>query len=763
MRRILLTFTLGITLLCAKAQTVGKDTIVLKDVEITARQHHETETALRFLAPLSDIPVSTSTVSTKLIEEKNISNVNDALKFTTGIRSTLNYGGFQTFYMRGFGKPVIMVDGARDERMNLSSSAPVPGLSSIDHIEYLKGPASVLYGHSAVGGILNFVRKSPSNKPTFNATLSTGSWNTNRAVVGTGGSASDYLNYRFDAEIMKRDGWRDNNDERANFYGAFDIKISNKEKLTIKASITDDFYGTEAGLPSVKNDIFDKSGKKILSQGELPKNMDTKQRYNDPQDFFNHKSYNISADYTYNISENLTFRNKFDFVDDDIDYFSTEELSYLTSKNDIYDHYYMNGSDKKYICLDTLKRTFPLRFSHKTKTYQNHAEINWKFETGFLKHNFVGGYSYMLLDRTSYKGYNVYKKNPDVYGSGVLGKISVVNPTLYQGQVDTKFSKASIIKDVTHGFFAHDLIEVNDMLKIMLGIRTDIFKYETQSALVSKATSVYNKSETQSIKNIGFSYRAGLVYKPIETVSVYGSLSSFYKPIRKMYNDQYIYINKDGNEYSPEDGGVVFEPENGYQGEIGSKIFLNSKMNLSLCAYYINKENIREFLGKTDTDKNVYGQVGEVESKGFEIEAQTNPIVGSYVNFGYTFNNAKYKKFKDNPYTEGSREGNTLRHAPKNRLFLWASHTVQEGTFRNLQFGAGCDYTSDVFTDSNNNYKMPAYTLVDASVSYKFYNTTVRFNLNNIFDKEYFVNSIYSNQFVPGPERNFTLSISSKI
>ncbi len=758
MNRVILIIALGFVFTLTKAQTVGKDTIMLNAIDIKAQQYHRTEQALHFLTPLSDIPVSTSTVANSVIEEKNIQNVNEALKYATGIRPTLNYGGFQTFYMRGFGKPVIMVDGARDERMNLSSSAPVPGLSSIDHIEYLKGPASVLYGHSAVGGILNFVRKSPTEKPTFNAMLSTGSWNTNRAVLGAGGSASKYLNYRIDVELMKRDGWRDNNDERANYYGAFDIKISEKDILTIRASVTDDFYGTETGIPSVKWDIFDKSGNKVLNKGELPDAMEIDQRYNDTQDFFNHQSYNISADYTHKFNENLSFRNKFDFVDDDIDYFSTEQLSYVINSESIYDHYYTSNDERKYIDLNTLQRTFPLRFSHKTKTYQNHAEINWRFNTGSIRHNFVGGYSFLLLDRTTYKGYNVYNENPDVYGSGVLASISVVDPTLYQGQVDTKFSKATIIQDATHGIFAHNLIEVNDKLKVMLGVRADVFQYENQSADVSEGTSVYNKKETEGLENVSFSYRGGIVYKPIKNISFYGSVSSFFKPIRIVYNKNYIYINKEGKEYTPDAGGVIFEPENGYQGEIGSKISLNSNITFTFCAYYINKQNIRERLSK-----NVYGQVGEVESKGFEIEGYASPVKGSSINFGYTFNQAQYLKFKDNSYSEGSREGNTLRHAPENRLFIWYSHTFQQGFLKNLQLGAGFDYTSQVFTDSDNNYSLPEYTLFDTSISYKISNTTIRFNLNNIFDKEYFVNSVYSNQYIPGAERNFIFSINYRL
>ena len=159
----------------------------LDEVSIKTKSRKKIEQIVKFATTLQNIPITVSVIDNKLLTQTNTDNINDALRYTTGIKPTVNYGGFQTFKMRGFGSPIYMIDGNIDERMNLSNSAPLTSLAAVERIEYLKGPASVLYGHSAVGGILNIVRKQPSKQFHANFYSSYGSWNTNKMIVGAGG------------------------------------------------------------------------------------------------------------------------------------------------------------------------------------------------------------------------------------------------------------------------------------------------------------------------------------------------------------------------------------------------------------------------------------------------------------------------------------------------------------------------------------------------------------------------------------------------
>jgi iron complex outermembrane receptor protein len=739
---------------------LSRSNIGLGEVEVSAKVIRRTESSLKLAAPLKEIPLTTFTVDKDMFEQRQIVSVNEALKNATGISPTLNYGGFQTFRMRGFGAPVVMVDGQRDERMNFSNSAPLSSLASVERIEYIKGPSAVLYGHSVVGGIVNIVRKQPTNDFKANVLASYGSWDTKNVFIGLGNKLNDKIRYRFDAGLSDRKGWRSNGDKTSNVYAAVDYDISDKDILEVRLSANDDFYGTETGLPAVKYDIYDKSGSLVYKKGDLPKSFDIEQRYNDPSDFLKHENINGSVLYKHTFNNKSDIQFKASYSNDIIDYFSTEELSYLTSANPVYDNYYMKDGNKMYINLDTIQRTFPLRFSHHTKTYQHYLDYNKQFNTGSIKHKFLAGLFTMNIYRISFKGYNV---GTDVKGDGLYAKVAVENPVLNQGDLTTSFSKASIYNEWVNGIYFQDLIEVTEKLNVMAGMRFDLFSMGYQTAKVKEGTELSEKSEFKSILNTSFTYRLGVLYQPVDELSVYASYSSFFKPKRSVYNENYIYIDKDGKEFTPEDGKEVFKPESGYQTELGFKYNINSKLSVNGSAYYILKNNIVEYLGKTTTGNRIYGQVGVVDSKGFELDVIWSPVKDLKLTAGYTYNDARYKEFSNNKYSKNSKVDNVMARCPQNTFFSWIYYKVNKGFFKNVNLGFGTNFRDKIYTSSNNDYELPSYWLMDATIGYTFNNITLGLKVNNIADKKHFTNTVYANQYVPGYGRNVSVSLGLKL
>ena len=104
--------------------------------------------------------------------------------------------------------------------------------------------------------------------------------------------------------------------------------------------------------------------------------------------------------------------------------------------------------------------------------------------------------------------------------------------------------------------------------------------------------------------------------------------------------------------------------------------------------------------------------------------------------------------------------GNRVRYAPKHLLNLWAQYDIPVGYLEGLGFGLGMNHVSEDFTQSNNAYVLPAYTLVDAVVSYRFRQLQLQLNINNLLDKTHFTDAIFGNQFFPGKTRSFLLTLS---
>ena len=165
----------GLCSLCAVANTIDNDTTVnLNEVVVTS--YHQKPTAVGKLpVPLNKAPLTVSSVGREKIELLDLRDLNDAARTVTGIRPINSYGGFLYFTIRGFSDFVLLNDGIRDERHNLYQSAPSTSLASVQSVEVLKGAASVMFGHSALGGVVNVIHKQPTAQKHVNAGMGIGS------------------------------------------------------------------------------------------------------------------------------------------------------------------------------------------------------------------------------------------------------------------------------------------------------------------------------------------------------------------------------------------------------------------------------------------------------------------------------------------------------------------------------------------------------------------------------------------------------------
>ena len=153
----------------------------------------------------------------------------------------------------------------------------------------------------------------------------------------------------------------------------------------------------------------------------------------------------------------------------------------------------------------------------------------------------------------------------------------------------------------------------------------------------------------------------------------------------------------------------------------------------------------------------IYKRIGSAESKGFEAEINGSLAAGLDLTAGYTFSNAKYLPYASSEVNTVA--GKQVSFAPKNMVNVWLNYELQASVFKGLSVGGGANYMDETFTNSDNSYVMPAYTLVDAALGYRVGRVGLRLNINNILNEKYYANAIYANQFSPGTTRNFLLSL----
>lgn len=737
---------------------------------------------------MKHLPFRISKISLSPLKLRGVFDFQEAVRFTPAAHVSTSYGAFQQLSVRGFDYAPIEIDGMRDERTTFNSY-PVPDLTMVETLEVTKGPASILSGHSSVGGAINIVRKSATNVPTLELLLMGGSWNTYQVSGTIGGKVVNGINTLFNLNVAGGNGWRDRGDKRFSLYNNTNFRLAPNHVLDLRLSYVHDYYGTEAGLPAtMPADITDEAaGKVIYREGDLLRGLNLAQRYNTESDFMYNTNANGMLRYVFYMDNGWKLSNKAMYNYDVIDYFSTETLSYPTSDDAIYPYSYLQSGKKKYIDIDHVQRTFPLRFQHKAQTIQDQLDFSGKFNIGSVGNNILVGGSYTFMDRVSFSGYGVAKKpyaihNPndkdDVWGPGVNAIISAYQPD-NSLLMHSRFGKASPSKTQVFGLFFQDVIDFGRQLKGFVALRYNnysIKSYLSSAAIDRKAK--YDRGElTSNLTYNSFTYRLGLVYEPIEDLSIYGSFSNFFVPDRRArsFSEKQILVDRHGmiiDQSKLDFKKAVFEPTTGYQAEVGGSFSFSDKLSGTLSLYHIKQNNLVRNIGVVpgivdgkNIDKSVIAQVGTVLSNGLETELNYRPIDRLFISLGYGLTDVKYGEITKNELNlSGVDKGDRLNRIPMHTFYSFGNYTIDKGVLAGLDLNYSITFTDKIYRKFGRNLYYDPYTLVNVGANYaiKGSGVSVGLQLNNLFDKSYFAQSL-GNQMIPAAPRNFKLMIRYKI
>jgi catecholate siderophore receptor len=134
----------------------------------------------KFTEPLVNIPQSVDVLSSQLLKDQAVTNLNDALRSVPGI--SIGAGEFSwqgnNPTIRGFvARTDMFLDGVRDFGNYYRDPF------DLQDIEVLEGPSSILFGRGSTGGVIEQTSKEPGLMGFIDATLVGGSDYTRRATV----------------------------------------------------------------------------------------------------------------------------------------------------------------------------------------------------------------------------------------------------------------------------------------------------------------------------------------------------------------------------------------------------------------------------------------------------------------------------------------------------------------------------------------------------------------------------------------------------
>ncbi|CAA9258875.1 Ferrichrome-iron receptor [uncultured Coleofasciculus sp.] len=344
------------------------------------------------------------------------------------------------------------------------------------------------------------------------------------------------------------------------------------------------------------------------------------------------------------------------------------------------------------------------------KRFFTNAEVVGKFSTGPVEHQ--------LLFGTEYR-HNA--ENPRFQFSNPYPSINVFNP-IYSGlryEIAPEFFRVDNVDTI--GVYLQDQINLLSNLKVLAGVRYDyVDQFRTTQDLGEPR-------EEFEQRDSNFSPRFGVVYQPIQPLSLYASYTTSFSPSFAAS------LNEDDS---------TFDPETGRQVEVGIKADILDQLSLTLAAFDIRKQNV----STPDPENPLFSvQTGEVASRGAELNLGGEILPGWNIAASYTYLDA----FVSQDNTD--IVGNDLANAPDNQISLWTSYEIQQGNLQGLGLGLGLFYVGDRPGDLDNTFELPSYFRTDAALFYKRNNWRAQLNLENLFNVEYFSSANYGSRLGINP------------
>lgn len=706
---------------------------ILQTVEITGRSEQSYKNATSFAGSrtetlIKEDPQAISYVTKEVIEDQQAFKPGDILKNISGVNSFSYYNN--DISIRGFRASSALVNGLRNPTSSWSQSL----LANIERVEVVKGPASIFYGDSDPGGTMNTVTKKPLTEERKSIDFSTGSFNTLRLKSDFTGPLNDQktLLYRLNLAYQNAESFRV-------MQGGEDILVAPSISFlpTDRTRVNFDFvYSKSKSRLDRGQPIFGAAAGTELNSTPISFAIAKQNDYLD--------ELNLNA--TLSVQHQLTDRLSL----------NASYMKFLYDE-DLLEHRTSNryAVDQQGQQIPTLMEMQTIR--RKRKNYNDNLSlylVNY-LKTGNIEHRLMVGYDYNQnvapVGGSNYNagGYrnaqntgsiNRYDpKKPEDYlivdGAPVpnVPHFDLVNPDYSISEISGYFNVSSPqgeAKIYQHGIFIQDQIKWGP-LRAVLAIRQGFYTNVEN----------YKKADERLVNQTKFIPRVGLLYMPIEELSLYVNHAQGYQP-------QSASIIAD-----PERYGGPFDPLTSVSYEIGAKAELLKKMlAINVALYHIEKNNILIKANQED-NPDLLRQIGQQLSRGIEVDVNGQILPNFSLTANIAINQAKITE-SDIP----EEIGRIMPNSPKHKGGIWAKYTFIDPYFRGLGLALGANYTglrntlSDILT-------LPSYVVADAALYYQFDKFRISANMNNIFDKTHWVGGYDYNRLYPGTPRNFLIGV----
>ena len=649
--------------------------------------------------PILDVPQSVSVITDDDIKNQGFREIADIIRYSPGVNTSQGEGHRDAVVFRGVRSTAdFYQDGVRDDVQYYRS------LYNVEQLEILRGPNALLFGRGGTGGLINRVSKKAEIGEAF------GSFDFGADSFGAADLALDANFATSDTTAVRLNLHTDQLANHRDFYEGERYGINPTVKIVAGDTTVDLSYEyadherfIDRGIPTANNRPVESLKDVVFGVEGL--NLQTLEasilRANVAHDYSDSGKFNMS----------------------------------LTSSDfkKMYKNLYAAGYDAT---ANTVKLDGYLDPTERQNLILNANVVN-EFSNGSTSGTVLVGLEFVDTDNKNYR-YNTFFNNRAGKDAGEPTDQQIFNITRplniaktstgLDSTVDyTTDLKSSSESDITvTSFYLQGDIDFSDNWKMIIGGRLDNFDITVTDV---------KKSQDQSRKDDMFSPRLGVIYKPVDNMSLYVSYSESFLP-------------RSGEQYKKLDAsGAALDPDVFKNTEIGYKYDINDA--LTFTAAIFDSESTR---AEKDNDTGELNEVRGLEVEGYEVELSGDIDDQNNLTFGYTS--------LDGVTSKGTKQP---RELPNQMLSLWYSYQANE-TFG---FGLGVTHQGESFIKDTSNGStgpaLPDYTRVDFAL---FINASdkdvVRINIENLTDELYFPHSHSTHQASVGESLNARVSYSRR-
>jgi catecholate siderophore receptor len=699
----------------AEKEAVDLDTIRVRGQRLNTYQTERSTSATRTDTPLRDVPQAITVVTEKQMRDQAVQGMADAVRYVPGIGTTQGEGNRDGLVFRGNSSTAdFFVDGMRDDVQYYRDTY------NIERIEAFKGPNAMIFGRGSPGGLLNRVTKTADWREALSVSLQLGSWQKRRATADVAHPFSEAFAFRVTGVYEDSEGFRDGYEvKRRGLNPTAAIHAGDNTLITLGYEYVRDRRTADRGIPSYAT---------AFNGTRFPVATDRETFFGDPDASRSDTEVNaLNALIEHDFGNGTVLRNRTRVAD--------------------YDKTYQNVFPGNVNAAGTTVALSAYNNTTGRRNLFNQTDLIFSATTGAVEHKFMTGveFGHQETDNLRRSGlFTLGAGSPcqNLTGAGncvvplaapTVSPIVIYANNSAAGGGDARNTGVAKVAAV----YAQDQIEFSSQWSAIVGLRYERFDVDFTDLRAGVTADRHQLSSSDAL----WSPRIGVVFKPIEDLSLYASYGVTYLP-------------RSGEQL----GSLAFnsqslDAEAFENTEIGAKWELRPGLTAEAAAFRLDRSNA------AITDPNDSTRLILLEGDSQRVDGVELSLAGKLTDKWQVIGSYAWLDARTVRTVGTTPAGRVLAQTPETSFGLWNRYDFND----RWGVALGATYRSESYATISNAVMLKSHARYDGAVFYRFDDRfSAQLNVENLFDKAYFPSAHTDNNITPGGPRAAYVTLNFK-